>query len=108
MFIAKRLFSTMSAERPLAAAITQKLTAALTPSSLELIDNSHLHASHAAMRGSTDKETHFDLKIVSNQFQGKTAVQRHQIIYKLLDVELKEKGLHALQISAKTDAEVSK
>ncbi|KAJ3080286.1 SufE-like protein 1, chloroplastic/mitochondrial, partial [Rhizoclosmatium hyalinum] len=96
-----------SPARPVFEAIRDKLTSALSPSTLEIIDNSHLHASHAAMRGSTDKETHFEVKIVSNAFQGKPLVQRHQMIYKLLDVELKEKGLHALQIQAKTDAEAN-
>ncbi|KAI9339636.1 bola protein [Obelidium mucronatum] len=94
--------------RPLYDAIQEKLTVALAPSSLEIIDNSHLHAGHAAMKGLNAKETHFEVRIVSEQFQGKPLVARHQLIYKLLDVELKEKGLHALQIVAKTNQEANK
>ncbi|KAJ3028619.1 UNVERIFIED_CONTAM: BolA-like protein 1 [Siphonaria sp. JEL0065] len=100
--------SSVSASRPLYDAIHEKLTAALAPTSLDIIDNSHLHAGHAAMKGLNPKETHFDVRIVSNAFQGKPLVARHQLIYKLLDVELKEKGLHALQITAKTEAESNK
>ncbi|KAI8617082.1 bola domain protein [Chytriomyces sp. MP71] len=97
-----------SSVRPLFDAIQSKLTAALAPVALDIIDNSHLHASHAAMRGSTAKETHFEIRVVSNEFAGKSLVQRHQVIYKLLDEELKEKGLHALQIKAQTEAEANK
>ncbi|KAJ3072609.1 SufE-like protein 1, chloroplastic/mitochondrial [Podochytrium sp. JEL0797] len=93
---------------PLQQSIRDKLTAALSPTLLEITDDSHKHASHTAMRGSTDKETHFQVRIVSDGFQGKNLVQRHQMVYKILDVELKEKGLHALQIQAKTPAEVTK
>ncbi|KAJ3142496.1 hypothetical protein HK101_003302 [Irineochytrium annulatum] len=85
--------------------IKSKLTAALRPSVLEIRDDSALHRHHAAMKGVTAPETHFAVTVVSPQFQGKSLVQRHQMVYKLLDTELKEQGLHALQITAKTEAE---
>ena len=44
---------------PLYTTIQTKLTAALSPSRLDLIDESSHHAKHAAMRGVTQKETHF-------------------------------------------------
>lgn len=36
-----------------------QLTHAFTPSTLLIRNDSHLHAHHAAMEGSTSKETHF-------------------------------------------------
>ncbi|KAJ3138766.1 hypothetical protein HK100_012381 [Physocladia obscura] len=99
---------TAAAVRPIYDAIELKITAALSPATLTIIDNSHLHASHAAMRGSNGKETHFEVHVVSDGFAGKSLVQRHQIVYKLLDEEMKEKGLHALQIKAQTLAEANK
>ena len=52
-------------------------------------------------------ETHFKLKVVSESFNGLTAVRRHQMVYGLLDSHFKC-GLHALNIVAKTPAENSK
>jgi stress-induced morphogen len=47
------------------------------------------------------QHTHLALTIVSDRFEGKSLVQSHQIIYKLLDEELKT-GLHALVLNTKT------
>lgn len=40
-------------------AIRSKLTTALTPSLLQIYNDSHLHAHHKAMAGSVSRETHF-------------------------------------------------
>ncbi|KAJ3344983.1 hypothetical protein HDU83_004558 [Entophlyctis luteolus] len=106
--IIQRKMSSMPPPRPMYDAIVSKLTAGLEPAALEVIDNSHLHAGHAAMRGSSASETHFDVRIVSDAFSGKSLIQRHKLVYGLLDVELKEKGLHALQIKASTVKEAEK
>jgi stress-induced morphogen len=47
------------------------------------------------------------LEIVSDAFEGKRLVQRHQLIYKLLDEELKG-SVHALSMDTKTPTEVGK
>ncbi|XP_010433494.1 PREDICTED: sufE-like protein 1, chloroplastic/mitochondrial [Camelina sativa] len=87
--------------------IREKLEKELNPVELEVEDVSYQHAGHAAVRGSAgdDGETHFNLRIVSDAFQGKSLVKRHRMIYDLLQEELKN-GLHALSIVAKTPAEV--
>lgn len=69
--------------------IQKKLTDTLNPTTLEIINESHLHANHQAMKNVTSKETHFSVSIVSDQFEGKTILQRHRLIYQLLDDELK-------------------
>lgn len=84
--------------------IKQKLEAELNPMELEVEDISYQHAGHAGIRGS-DGETHFNLKVVSGEFEGKSLVKRHRMIYQLLEDEL-ENGLHALSIVAKTPSEV--
>ncbi|XP_010448261.1 PREDICTED: sufE-like protein 1, chloroplastic/mitochondrial [Camelina sativa] len=85
----------------------ERLEKELNPVELEVEDVSYQHAGHAAVRGSAgdDGETHFNLRIVSDAFQGKSLVKRHRLIYDLLQEELKN-GLHALSIVAKTPAEV--
>lgn len=87
--------------------IKEILDKELNPVELEVEDVSYQHAGHAAVRGSAgdDGETHFNLRIVSDAFQGKSLVKRHRLIYDLLQEELKN-GLHALSIVAKTPAEV--
>ncbi|CAI0462189.1 unnamed protein product [Linum tenue] len=47
----------------------------------------------------------FNLKVVSKEFEGKSLVKRHRLIYCLLQEEL-QSGLNALTIVAKTPAEV--
>lgn len=88
--------------------IREKLEKELSPVELEVEDVSYQHAGHAAVRGSAsgaDGETHFNLRVVSDAFQGKSLVKRHRMIYDLLQEEL-QSGLHALSIVAKTPAEV--
>lgn len=65
---------------------------------LEIKDDSHKHAGHAGAR--EHGGGHFSILIVSDDFKGKTLVQRHRMIYKSLD-QIKEK-IHALAIQAKT------
>ncbi|XP_012078492.1 sufE-like protein 1, chloroplastic/mitochondrial [Jatropha curcas] len=84
--------------------IKEILERELKPIELEVEDISYQHAGHAGVRGS-DGETHFNLRVVSKEFEGKSLVKRHRLIYGLLQEEL-QSGLHALSIVAKTPAEV--
>jgi stress-induced morphogen len=82
-----------------------ELKAELAPTHLDIEDQSAQHAHHAAMRDHPNAQhTHLALNIVSDQFEGKSLVQRHQLIYKMLDQELKT-GLHALVLHTKTTQE---
>ncbi|XP_038897655.1 sufE-like protein 1, chloroplastic/mitochondrial [Benincasa hispida] len=84
--------------------IKEKLERELSPVELYVEDISYQHAGHAGVKGS-DGETHFNLKVVSKEFEGKSLVKRHRLIYNLLQDEL-QSGLHALSISAKTPDEL--
>ncbi|XP_020213421.1 sufE-like protein 1, chloroplastic/mitochondrial [Cajanus cajan] len=84
--------------------IREKLERELEPVELEVEDVSYQHAGHAGVRGG-DGETHFNVRVVSREFEGKSLVKRHRLIYGLLQEEL-DAGLHALSIVAKTPAEV--
>ena len=77
--------------------ITEKLSKALAPLALEVIDESHLHAGHAGAR--PEGETHFRVKIQAEAFSGKSLVQRHRMVNEVLAEELKDR-VHALAISA--------
>ncbi len=82
--------------------ITQKLTEAFAPQSLEVVDESHQHAGHAGHR--PGGETHYRVYIVSAAFHGKTRLQRHRMINETLAGELAG-GLHALAIHAAAPGE---
>ncbi|KAF7813440.1 protein BOLA1, chloroplastic [Senna tora] len=84
--------------------IKTKLQSALEATVLEVEDVSYQHAGHAAMRGTSGEETHFNLRIVSPKFDGQSLVKRHRMVYDLLADEL-QSGLHALSIVAKTPHE---
>lgn len=86
--------------------IKDKLEKKLSPVELNIDDVSHLHKGHAAMIGNNSNgETHFNVRIVSKEFEGKSLVKRHRLVYDLLKEELNS-GLHALSIDAKTPSEV--
>ncbi|KAL3508324.1 hypothetical protein ACH5RR_027725 [Cinchona calisaya] len=85
--------------------IKEKLLSELKAIEVEVEDISYQHAGHAGVRGS-DGETHFNVQVVSEDFEGKSLVKRHRLIYSLLQEEL-QNGLHALSIVAKTPSEVN-
>lgn len=81
--------------------LIQQRLGALSPSSLQLDDESAQHAGHAGASAGG----HYRLVIVSEQFQGLNAVSRHRLVYKVLG-DLMQNGIHALAISAYTPEEL--
>ncbi len=65
---------------------------------LEILDDSHRHAGHKGARESGGG--HYSVLIVSDDFEGKTLVTRHRMVYQALSL-IKEK-IHALGIKACT------
>ncbi|WP_298722702.1 BolA family protein [uncultured Ferrovibrio sp.] len=84
--------------------IQAKLTAALAPERLDLVDDSARHAGHAAMKGLPPGETHFLLTVVSARFEGLPRLQRQRLVYQILAEEMAG-GIHALAITALTPEE---
>lgn len=90
-------------DRPMYTAIVTALQM-LKPSLLELKDVSYQHAGH--VEGGNGQESHFELDIVADAFDGLNLIKRHKLVYMMLgDVMPK---IHALQIRAKTPTEVEK
>lgn len=69
--------------------------AALNPASLEIIDNSALHAGHAG----AGQGGHFRVIIRSTAFAGKNTLARHRLIYDAAG-DLMQDAIHALSIDA--------
>ncbi len=84
--------------------IKTKLTEALAPSRLELVDESHLHAGHAGAR--PEGESHFRLVVVSDQFENRGRLERQRMVYRILG-DLMATDIHALSIKALTPDEAT-
>lgn len=83
--------------------IRERLSQALNPTQLAVRDDSGAHAGHAGAMQSGGG--HFSVEIVSEAFEGKSMVQRHQLVYKSLG-NLMQTDIHALIIKALTPSEV--
>jgi len=77
--------------------IETRLTEALAPARLSVVDESHLHAGHAGWR--EGGETHFRIEVVSDAFAGKSRVERHRMVNAAVK-EAFDRGLHALAVKA--------
>ena len=58
--------------------LRERITAALAPQDLVIIDESHKHAGHA---GAASGGGHFDVVVVAEAFAGKSLLQRHRMVY---------------------------
>jgi len=76
------------------------LTAALQPLSLEVRDDSHLHAGHAGAR----EGRHFSVRVISDRFNGLSRLARHRLVYDALRSQVQH-GIHALAIDARAPTE---
>ena len=85
---------------PSARDIESAITVALQPSTLDVQDDSHLHAGHAGAR----EGRHFSVRVVSERFAGVSRVGRHRLIYDALG-PLMPQGIHALAIDARAPGE---
>lgn len=85
-----------------AAAIEDKLTSALQPTRLSIVDESHKHRGHAGAR--PEGESHFRVEIVSAAFEGKSRIERQRMTYAALSEEMTT-DIHALALKTLTPGE---
>lgn len=85
--------------------IKQKLEEGLSPTHLEIINESHLHEGHAGDDGSG--QTHFKLIVVSNAFGECSRIQRQRQVNTLIN-DLFSQGLHAVSMRTYTPQEYQK
>ena len=83
------------------AEIKSRLERELSPTHIDIVDESHMHAGHA---GAASGAGHFSVTIVSDKFAGKSAIQRHRMVYLAVD-DLMRSEIHALSIKALSHAE---
>jgi BolA family transcriptional regulator, general stress-responsive regulator len=88
---------------PVATEMLRRLNSALSPTHVDLVDDSEQHRGHGGYNPSG--ESHFSLDIESEAFAGKSRVERQRMIYHALGDLMKER-VHALQIKARAPEEI--
>jgi BolA protein len=87
---------------PVATEMLARLNSVLSPTAIELVDDSEQHRGHGGYNPAG--ESHFTLRIESPAFAGKNRVQRQRMIYGALG-ELMDGRVHALSIRATAPGE---
>jgi BolA protein len=87
---------------PVAREIAERLTAALSPTSLNVLNDSEKHRGHGGYDGSG--ESHFTVEIVSPAFAGLSRLERQRAVNRALGDLLRER-IHALAIRARAPGE---
>ena len=82
---------------PVATEMLRRLRAALSPTHLDLVDDSEQHRGHGGYNPAG--ESHFSLTIESAAFAGKSRVERQRLVYAALS-DLMDARVHALSIKA--------
>jgi BolA protein len=91
-----------TATGPVATEMLRRLNSALSPTFVDLVNDSEQHRGHGGHNPSG--ESHFSLEIESAAFAGKSRVQRQRMVYHALGDLMRER-VHALQIRARAPGE---
>lgn len=81
--------------------LRERLAAGLAPERLDIVDDGDKHVGHAGARGGG----HYTVHIVAQAFAGKSLLERHRMIYDLLQ-DMMHTDIHALSIQARSPAEL--
>lgn len=87
---------------PVASEMLRRLNSSLSPSRIELVDDSEKHRGHGGYNPAG--ESHFSLVIESPAFAGRSRVERQRLVYAALG-DLMQERVHALSIKARAPGE---
>ena len=76
--------------------IVSRIREHLSAESVEIEDQSHLHAGHAGAAGGGG---HYEVTIVASCFKGLNTLARHRLVYEAVG-DLMKKEIHALSMQA--------
>ena len=88
---------TMKTKGPMAHEIETRLMTALSPTRLDVINDSAKHSGHMGDDGSG--ESHFTVEIESAEFAGKSRLERQRMVNRALG-DIPGERVHALAIQA--------
>jgi BolA protein len=81
--------------------IRQLISEALSPTQLDIVDESHFHKGHP---GAASGAGHFNVAVVSQKFESQATLARHRMVYAAVGT-LMPTEIHALSIKALTPEE---
>lgn len=81
--------------------ITTRLGEKLSPTHLNIVDESHLHIGHV---GAEDGAKHLAITVISDKFIGIPTIQKHRMIYDLIG-DLIPSKIHALSINTPSEVQ---
>jgi BolA protein len=87
---------------PVAGEMLRRLDSSLSPTRVDLVDDSEAHRGHGGHNPAG--ESHFTLRIESAAFAGKSRVERYRLVHAALG-DLLDERVHALSIRAKAPGE---
>ncbi|MFK7753339.1 MAG: BolA family protein [Sedimentitalea sp.] len=79
--------------------IHSRLSTAFQPHALDVVDDSESHRGHAGF--AEGGESHFNVRIRSDAFQGQSRLQRHRAVHAALGADLVAR-IHALALDIDT------
>ena len=85
---------------PIEKIIHEKISKALSPIALKVTNDSHKHQGHAGKP--EGNETHFKVEIISAAFEGCSSLERHRMVYKILEKEM-DNPIHALTLKLRVE-----
>jgi len=83
--------------------IRRALEERLSAADVQVADESSAHVGHAGAR----EGGHFRVRVVSEQFRGRSPLARHRMVYEAVGT-LMGHGIHALAIDAQTPEEAAR
>lgn len=83
--------------------IEKRIRDAFEVAELQVYDDSHKHAGHI---DGNEIESHFRLTLVSNNFEGKSLLERQRMVYNLFAAEMHSGKIHMLTMNIKTPEEM--
>ena len=84
--------------------IETKLKEKFSPIHIDLMDKNYTHTAEEHIETMKIKERLYELTIVAESFKLMTRVERHQSIYKVLDI-MNNPGIHGIKIKASSPEE---
>ena len=87
---------------PVASEMLRRLNSSLSPTRIELVDDSEQHRGHGGYNPAG--ESHFSLDIESPAFAGKSRVERQRMVYAALG-DLMHERVHALTMVVRAPGE---
>lgn len=88
---------------PIAQEMQRRLETALSPTRLELVDESERHRGHGGYN--PEGESHFHVSIEAAAFEGMSRVARQRAVYAAVGDLLTRERVHALSIDARAPGE---